>query len=63
VQYLDDIVVAYLNDIIVYSNTFEEYVEHVRSILEFLAQADLYIKWEKCEFHKLETIFVGFIVG
>jgi hypothetical protein len=63
VQYLDDIVVAYLDDIVVYSNMLEEHMEHVWNILECFAQADLYIKWEKCEFYKLETTFMGFIVG
>jgi hypothetical protein len=56
-------VVAYLDDIVVYSNTLEKHIEHIRSILECLAQADLYIKWEKYEFHKPETTFVEFIIG
>ncbi len=43
---------AYLKDILSYSDTMEEHVEHVRKVLTKLRSAGLYAKAEKCEFHK-----------
>jgi hypothetical protein len=45
-------VVVYLDDILVYSKTYEEHVQHVRLILTALRDANLRIKAEKTEFYK-----------
>jgi hypothetical protein len=39
--HLDKTVVAYLNNILVYSKTLEEYITYVIEVLECLKQADL----------------------
>jgi hypothetical protein len=62
-KYLDVFVVVYLDDILVYSKTYEEHVQHVRLILTVLRDADLRIKVEKTEFHKQEVKFLGYIVS
>ncbi len=41
--YLDIFVIAYLDNIVVYSNTAEEHREHVRTVLKALLQAGLYL--------------------
>jgi hypothetical protein len=56
-------VVVYLDDILVYSKTYEEYVQYVRQVLTVLRDADLRIKAEKTEFHKQEVKFLGCIVS
>lgn len=61
--HLDRTVVAYLDDILVYSRTLEEHKIHVKEVLECLRQADLQLKPEKCEWHKEEVEFLGFTVG
>lgn len=61
--HLDKTVVAYLDDILVYSKTLEEHVVHVKQVLECLRKADLRLNPEKCEFHKDEVEFLGFVVG
>ena len=48
-EHLDITVVAYLDDILVYSQTLEEHKVHVRQVLECLAKADLRLKLEKCK--------------
>jgi hypothetical protein len=47
--HLDITVVAYLNNILVYSKTLEEHKVYVRQVLDCLALADLYLKLEKCK--------------
>jgi transposase InsO family protein len=61
--HLDQTVVAYLDDILVYSKTLEEHITHVTEVLECLKKADLQLKPEKCEWHKEEVEFLGYIVG
>jgi hypothetical protein len=56
-------VVAYLNNILVYSKTLEEHKVYVRQVLECLAKADLRLKPEKCKWHKDEVEFLGYVVG
>jgi hypothetical protein len=60
---LDVFCIAYLDDILIYNRIREEHLSHVRKMLEFLRQAGLYAKIQKCEFFKNETIFLGVIVG
>ena len=62
-EHLDVSVVAYLNNILVYSKTLEEHKQHVKQVLECLAKADLCLKLEKCEQHKEEVKFLSFVVG
>jgi hypothetical protein len=61
--FLDQFTSAYLDDILIYSDTMEEHVEHVRRILERLTAAGLHLKPEKCEFHKTEVKYLGLIIG
>jgi hypothetical protein len=61
--HLDRTVVAYLDDILVYSRTLEEHIRHVTEVLECLRKTDLRLKPEKYEWHKEEVEFLGFIVG
>ena len=60
---LDICVVAYLDDILVYSETFEQHVTCVKKVMKLLDSRDLRLKPEKCEFHKQEVTFLGFVVG
>ena len=61
--HLDKTVAAYLNDILVFSKTLEEHIPHVTEVLECLDKADLRLKPKKCEWHKEEVEFLGFVVG
>jgi predicted GTPase len=61
-NYFDEFVVAYLNDIIVYSNIKKEHIQHVRKILERLREANIQADVDKCEFHTTKTKFLDMIV-
>ena len=56
-------VFVYLNDILVFSETLEEHVAHVRLVLQRLLENRLYTKAEKCEFHRSTIQFLGFVVS
>jgi transposase InsO family protein len=60
---LDQFVVIYLDDILIYSDTLEEHYEHVRSVLKRLQDADLQVKLEKCQFHVQKVEFLGFVIS
>jgi len=56
-------VVVYIDDILIYSSTFEEHIQHVRAVLQRLIQHQLYAKAEKCEFHRTSTSFLGYVIS
>ncbi|XP_078541456.1 vomeronasal type-2 receptor 26-like [Lissotriton helveticus] len=60
---LDTICMVYIDDILVYSRTLLEHVEHVREVLGRLQQHDLYAKLEKCLFHMPEVSFLGYVIN
>ncbi|KAJ8127922.1 hypothetical protein O1611_g5714 [Lasiodiplodia mahajangana] len=60
---LDDFCSAYIDDVLVFSETLEEHRIHVRRVLERLRDAGLQADLKKCEFHVEETKYLGFIVG
>ena len=61
--HLDRTVIIYLDDILIYSATQEEHVEHVKQVLICLKKAGLRLKLEKCKFYKKKVAFLRFIVG
>lgn len=62
-DYLDDFVVVYLDDILIYSETLEEHTAHVKKVLQKLEAAGISLKLEKCAFDQQEVHFLGFIIG
>ena len=60
---LDRYTIIYLNDILIYSKTLEEHKKHVKNVFEKLDERYLKLKPLKCEFHKKELEYLGFIVG
>jgi hypothetical protein len=61
--YLDRFHTTYLDDILIYSDTFEEYQEYVKWVLEAFEKVGLYLKLEKCEFHHQEVKYLGLIIS
>ena len=53
----------YIDDIIVYSRTFEEHVDRLREVFGRLQSAGLKLKPSKCNLFKPEVSFLGHIVG
>ncbi|GBG88050.1 hypothetical protein CBR_g46419 [Chara braunii] len=59
---LDRYVLIYLDDILVYSRSLEEQVEHLRTVLERLRQAKYKANRDKCEFARQELEYLGHYV-
>ncbi len=56
-------VVVYIDDILIYSDTLEDHVQHVRAVLQRLIQYQLFAKIEKCDFHQTSISFLGYIIS
>ena len=61
--YVDQFVVVFIDDILVYSKDRENHESHLRVVLETLRKEQLYVKLSKCEFWLNEVSFLGHIVS
>ena len=53
---------AYLNNIIIYSNSEEEHFQYVKWVLQRLVDEKMLVAIKKCEFHIIKTEFCRFII-
>ncbi len=60
---LDQFIYVYLDDILIFSHSLQEHVQHVRRVLQRLLENGLYVKAEKCVFHAQSVPFLGCIVS
>src|SRR6266496_1416024 len=58
-EHLGEFVMVYLDDIFIYSQTYEEHVQHIEWTFTKLEEANLKLKLEKCEFAKREIKVLG----
>ena len=49
-DYLDQFVIVFIDDILVYSRSVEEHEQHLRLVLQRLREKKLYAKFSKCKF-------------
>ncbi|KAL0154119.1 hypothetical protein M9458_050578 [Cirrhinus mrigala] len=56
-------VIVYIDDILIYSSSHAEHIQHVRAVLQRLIKHQLYCKEEKCEFHQEKVAFLGYIIS
>jgi hypothetical protein len=61
--YLDQYVVVFIDDILVYSNSHLEHEQHLRVVLQTLRENQLYAKLDKCEFWLKEVVFLGHVIS
>ena len=61
--YLDDFVVVFIDDILVYSKNERDHTRHLHIMLQTLRKKCLYAKFNKCEFWLDRMVFLGHIVS
>lgn len=61
--HLDNFVIVFLDDILIYSKTKEEHIQHVKQVLELLRKHRLYAKASKCEFFQRSVSFLGHVIS
>jgi hypothetical protein len=61
-EYLDQFVVVFIDDILVYSQNEEAHEDHLRLVLQKLRDNQLYAKFSKCDFWLKEVAFLGHII-
>src|SRR5204862_8153060 len=61
-DHLNEFVIAYLNDILIYFKNEKDYEKHVKEILKKFQEKKLYLKSEKYEFHKQQVKYLKHIV-
>ena len=61
-EYLDDFIMVYLDNIIIYLNSEKEYKEYIEWVLKRLYKENIPVVIKKCEFYTKKTNFIGFII-
>ena len=61
-EHLDEFIMAYLDNIIIYFNSKEEHFQYIKQVLQRLANEKMLVVIKKCEFYITKTKFYGFII-
>jgi hypothetical protein len=61
-EYLDDIMVYFITNILIFSKNMANHEHHVHLVLEKLRKVNLYAKLEKCGFNQSKVEFLGYII-
>jgi hypothetical protein len=61
--YLDRFVLVYLDDILIYSKSFEEHLQHLRLVLQALRDHQFFCKRSKCLFCAPEVEYLGHVIS
>ncbi|KAL7003706.1 hypothetical protein U1Q18_052414 [Sarracenia purpurea var. burkii] len=62
-EFLDEFVIVFIDDILIYSKSDDEHKEHLRKVLHTLRSHKLYAKLKKCEFWLREVAFLGHMIN
>jgi hypothetical protein len=62
-EFLDDFVVCYLDDILIFSKNENDHEKHIRMVLQKLRDFGFYAKFEKCIFHQPQVEFLDYIIS
>jgi hypothetical protein len=61
--YLRKFVLVFFDDILIYNNTFEDHLQHIRLVFELLAKDSWNIKLSKCSFAQRQIAYLGHVIS
>jgi hypothetical protein len=61
-SFIGKFVVVYFDDILIYSKSLDEHIEHLRAVFGALSEARLFANLEKCTFCTNRVAFLGYVV-
>ena len=61
-EHLDEFIIAYLDDIIIYFNSKEEHFKYIKWVLQRLADKKMLVAIKKYKFYIIKTEFYRFII-
>jgi len=62
-NFLDSFVIVFIDDILIYSKSEDDHMNHLRIVLQVLKDYQLYAKFSKCEFWLRSVAFLGHIIS
>ena len=62
-QGCEEFAMAYLDDVLIFSQNPEEHLRHIETIFERMRQHGLKLKLKKCAFFREETEYLGFVIS
>ena len=62
-EFRDEFALPYLDDVIVYSGTFEDHIKHLRIVLQRTRMRGLKLNLDKCDLFRREVKFLGRVVN
>src|SRR5204863_5996912 len=61
-NHLNEFVITYLNNILIYFRNKKDHKKHVKKILKKFQEKNLYFKLKKCKFHKQQVKYLEYII-
>ena len=62
-RYLRNFVLVFFDDILIYSKTWEEHLQHIRQVLALLQLNSVFLKKSKCSFGQTKVGYLGHIIS
>lgn len=59
----EDYSAVYKDDVVIYSSTWEEHLQHLSDVFYHIQLAGLVINAKKCQLVKSEVVYLGYVIG
>ncbi|CAM8917787.1 unnamed protein product [Rhodiola kirilowii] len=62
-SYIGRFVDVYFDDILIYSKSIDEHIDHIKLVLDVLRREQLYANMDKCSFFTKKVVFLGYVIS